>query len=123
LPDMKLPIQYALSYPNRLSSRFPRFDFMKYPTLSFEKPDTNTFRCLPLAFEALRQGGNMSCILNAANEVVVRAFLHDQVAFTAIPDILEKAMQRIAFIGKPSYADYVETDQETRLLTSGIIGH
>ena len=122
LPDMKLPIQYALSYPNRLPSRFPRFDFMQYPSLTFEKPDTSTFRCLPLAFEALKQGGNMSCILNAANEVVVRAFLQDKVAFTAIPDILEKAMQQIAFIGKPSYSDYVETDQETRLLTTGIIG-
>lgn len=123
LPDMKLPIQYALTYPHRLPSRFPRFDFMKYPALTFEKPDLETFRCLPLAFEALRQGGNMSCILNAANEVVVRAFLHDKIAFTAIPDILEKAMQQITFIGKPSYSDYVETDQETRNLTTGIIGY
>jgi 1-deoxy-D-xylulose-5-phosphate reductoisomerase len=123
LPDMKLPIQYALTYPHRLPSQFPRFDFMKYPSLTFEKPDIETFRCLPLAFEALRQGGNMSCILNAANEVVVRAFLHDKIAFTAIPDILEKAMQRITFIGKPSYSDYVETDQETRNLTTGIIGY
>ena len=121
LPDMKLPIQYALSYPQRLPSDFPRFDFMKYPNLSFEKPDTQTFRCLPLAFEALKIGGNMSCILNAANEVVVKAFLQDRISFTAIPDILEKAMQTISFISKPSYADYVETDEETRALTHGII--
>ncbi|MFI5148517.1 MAG: 1-deoxy-D-xylulose-5-phosphate reductoisomerase [Bacteroidia bacterium] len=121
LPDMKLPIQYALTYPKRLPSRFPRFDFLKYPNLTFEKPDTQTFRCLPLAFEALKQGGNMSCILNAANEVVVRAFLHDKVAFNSIPDILEKAMQQIAFIDKPSYSDYIETDQETRLLTTAMI--
>jgi 1-deoxy-D-xylulose-5-phosphate reductoisomerase len=121
LPDMKLPIQYALAYPNRLHSDFPRFDFMQYPSLTFEKPDTQTFRCLPLAFEALRQGGNMSCILNAANEVVVKAFLSDRIDFNAIPEIIEKAMTRVAFVAKPDYSDYVETDKETRALTKGFI--
>jgi 1-deoxy-D-xylulose-5-phosphate reductoisomerase len=121
LPDMKLPIQYALAYPNRLRSDFPRFDFMKYPSLTFEKPDTETFRCLPLAFEALRKGGNMSCILNAANEVVVKAFLQDRVTFQAIPDIIEKAMQKANFIARPTYTDYVESDQETRRLAAEFI--
>jgi 1-deoxy-D-xylulose-5-phosphate reductoisomerase len=122
LPDMKLPIQYALGYPQRLRSSFPRFDFMNYPSLTFEKPDNTTFRCLPLAFEALRIGGNMSCILNAANEVVVKAFLQDKIGFNAIPEIIEKAMSRVAFIGNPVYADYVESDKEARNLTAGFIG-
>lgn len=121
LPDMKLPIQYALAYPKRLKSDFPRFDFLQYPSLTFEKPDTDTFRCLSLAFEALNRGGNMSCILNAANEVVVAAFLKDRIGFNAIPEIIEKAMARVAFVPKPLYADYVETDQETRAITAGMI--
>ncbi len=121
LPDMKLPIQYALAYPYRLKNDFPRFNFMDYPQLTFEKPDTSTFRCLPLAFEALHRGGNMSCILNAANEVVVGAFLKDTIGFNAIPDIIEKAMSKVSFIPTPGYADYVETDQETRALTSALL--
>jgi 1-deoxy-D-xylulose-5-phosphate reductoisomerase len=118
LPDMKLPIQYALAYPERLRSAFPRFDFMKYPSLTFEKPDTDTFRCLPLAFEALRKGGNMACILNAANEVVVKAFLQEKIAFSAIPDLIEKAMAKATFIFAPEYEDYMESDLETRRITA-----
>ncbi len=114
LPDMKLPIQYAFSYPNRVSSHFERFDFMKYPQLTFEKPDTATFRCLPLAYEALKQSGNAACILNAANEEAVHAFLSDKIGFLQIPDLIEKCMQNVAFIKEPTYEDYVATDTETR---------
>jgi len=121
LPDMKLPIQYALSYPNRLKSDFPRFDFTKFPSLTFEKPDTQTFRCLPLAFEALRKGGNMSCILNAANEVVVKAFLADRISINEIPEIIEKSMNKVTFVAKPNYSDYIESDKEARLLAQELI--
>jgi 1-deoxy-D-xylulose-5-phosphate reductoisomerase len=123
LPDMKLPIQYALAYPHRLHSDFPRFDFLNYPSLTFEKPDTETFRCLPLAFEALHRGGNMSCILNAANEAVVGAFLKDRISFNAIPEIIEKAMGKASFVAKPTYSDYMATDLETRTLTEEFIGN
>jgi 1-deoxy-D-xylulose-5-phosphate reductoisomerase len=114
LPDMKLPIQYAIGYPKRMKSDFPRFNFLNYPALTFEQADTKTFRNLELAFTAMRQGGNMPCILNAANEVAVAAFLKDQIGFLAMSDLIESCMQRIAFIAKPSYADYVQTDAETR---------
>lgn len=114
LPDMKLPIQYALGYPQRIKSDFRRFDFINYPSLTFEKPDTDTFRNLALATEAMRLGGNMPCIINAANEMAVAAFLLDQIEFLKIPDMIEKCMQHISFIGQPSYEDYVETDSETR---------
>lgn len=114
LPDMKLPIQYAIAYPQRIKNNFPRFDFLNYPQLTFEKADPETFTNLSLAFEAMRQGGNMPCILNAANEIAVEAFLADQVSFTGMSDLIQKAMQRIAFIQKPDYANYVETDAETR---------
>ena len=95
LPDMKLPIQFALSYPQRLKSDFPRFNFLDYPQLTFEVPDVINFRNLVLAREALSQGGNMTCILNAANEIVVDAFLNDKISFLAMPDIIEKTMQTI----------------------------
>lgn len=114
LPDMKLPIQYAIGYPKRMKSDFPRFNFLNYPALTFEQADTKTFRNLELAYTAMRQGGNMPCILNAANEVAVAAFLKDQIGFLAMSDLIESCMQRIAFIAKPSYADYVQTDAETR---------
>ncbi len=114
LPDMKLPIQYALGYPQRLKSDFKRFDFANYPSLTFEKPDTETFRNLALATEAMKRGGNMPCIINAANEMAVAAFLRDQIEFLRIPDMIENCMQKISFIIKPSYEDYVETDYETR---------
>ena len=115
LPDMKLPIQYALTYPERYASDFPRFDFSKYPALTFEQPDTKTFRNLALAFNALREGGNIPCVLNAANEVVVAAFLEDRVGFLEMSDVVEHCMAKIAFIKEPSYEDYVNTDKETRI--------
>ena len=121
LPDMKLPIQYALGYPNRLKSDFPRFSFLDYPTLTFEQPDGDTFRNLPLAFESLRQGGNMPCILNAANEVAVDAFLNDKIKFLQIAEIVEACMGKVDFIAKPGYDDYVASDKETRIRAQEMI--
>lgn len=115
LPDMRLPIQYAISYPNRLKSDFPRFNFADYAKLTFEEPDIKTFRSLALAYEALNKGGNMPCILNASNEVVVNAFLKDQIRFVEMPDVIEKMMSIMSFIKTPTYDDYVNTDKETRL--------
>ncbi len=114
LPDMKLPIQYALGFPKRLKSDFPRFDFINYPNLTFEKPDLETFRNLGFAFEALKKSGNMPCILNAANEVAVDAFLKDKVGFLEMSDIIEFCMQTVSFIEKPTVEDYIETDKSTR---------
>ena len=121
LPDMKLPIQFALGYPNRLRSDFPRFNFINYPQLTFEQPDSQTFRNLALAFEAMKMGGNMPCILNAANEIAVDAFLKDKVSFLGMSDVIEQSMQRVAFIKKPNYNDYVATDAETRVLSLEMI--
>jgi len=121
LPDMKLPIMYALSYPYRLKSDFPRFNFVDFPELTFEKPDTENFRNLSLAYEALKQGGNMPCILNAANEVVVNAFLHDKIGFLQMPEIIEKCMTSAYFIKKPTFADYLQTDREVRLMANKIL--
>jgi 1-deoxy-D-xylulose-5-phosphate reductoisomerase len=115
LPDMRLPIQFALGYPNRLKSNFPRFDFARYPALTFEKPDTETFRNLALAYEALHRGGNQPCVLNAANEVAVAAFLKDEVGFLEMSEVVEKCLQSIDFVAHPAYEDYVQTDQETRV--------
>ena len=115
LPDMRLPIQFALTYPDRLKSDFPRFDFRNYPSLNFEKPDMETFRNLALAFEALHKGGNMPCVLNAANEVVVAEFLKDRVGFLEMSAIVEQCLHKMAYIKSPSYEDYVETDKETRI--------
>lgn len=115
LPDMKLPIQYALAYPHRIDADFPRFDFLNYPNLTFEKPDLETFRNLELAYEAMNKGGNMPCILNAANEVVVAAFLRDQIGFLEMSDVIAECMQKVAFMSQPSYDDYVVTDKETRI--------
>jgi 1-deoxy-D-xylulose-5-phosphate reductoisomerase len=114
LPDMRLPIQYALAYPNRIKSDFPRFDFMKYPNLTFEQPDKKTFRNLDLAYQAMERGGNMACIVNAANEVAVEFFLQDKITFLQISDLIETAMQKTTFIAKPSLDDYIATDLETR---------
>ena len=121
LPDMKLPIQYALGYPQRLKSDFPRFSFMDYPQLTFEQPDLKTFRNLQLAFDAMEKGGNMPCILNAANEVAVSAFLHDAAGFLQMSDIIESCMAKVAYIANPSYEDYVETDRETRVRAAELI--
>jgi len=115
LPDMRLPIQFALSYPDRLKSDFQRFDFSNYPALTFEKPDTETFRNLALAFEAIHQAGNMPCILNAANEVAVAEFLRDRVGFLEMSDIVEQCMKKMDYIRNPVYEDYVNTDKETRI--------
>ena len=114
LPDMRLPIQFALSYPDRLKSAFPRFDFAHYPALNFEKPDTETFRNLALAFDALARGGNMPCVLNAANEVAVAEFLKDRVGFLEMSAVVEHCLGKMAYIKNPTYEDYVETDRETR---------
>lgn len=118
LPDMRLPIQFALGYPNRMPSDFPRFSFLDYPTLTFEKPDQETFRNLQLAFDALHQGGNAPCIINAANEVAVDAFLHDQIGFLEISEIIESCLAKATFVQHPTYDDYVHTDDETRQLAS-----
>jgi 1-deoxy-D-xylulose-5-phosphate reductoisomerase len=115
LPDMRLPIQFALTYPDRLKSNFPRFDFASYPTLTFEKPDLETFRNLALAYEALNRGGNMPCVLNAANEVAVAEFLKDNIGFLEMSDLVERCMAKMDYIKSPSYEDYVYTDKETRL--------
>ncbi|PKQ70537.1 1-deoxy-D-xylulose-5-phosphate reductoisomerase [Raineya orbicola] len=114
LPDMKLPIQYALAFPNRISSNFPRFDFAKYPHLTFEQPDTHTFRNLTLAYEALAMGGNAPCILNAANEIAVADFLAEKISFLEITDYIEKSLQNVDFIAKPTLEDLLETDKLTR---------
>lgn len=114
LPDMKLPIQYALAFPYRISSNFPRFDFTKYPHLTFEQPDTHTFRNLTLAYEALAMGGNAPCILNAANEVAVADFLAEKIGFLDITDYIEKSLQKVDFIAKPTLEDLIETDKITR---------
>lgn len=114
LPDMRVPIQFAIAYPNRLKSNFPRFDFAQYPALSFEKPDLETFRNLGFAFEALKQKGNMACIVNAANEIAVEAFLKDKISFLGMSDLIETSMQKVSFIKNPSLEDYIQTDKETR---------
>ncbi|WP_394802202.1 1-deoxy-D-xylulose-5-phosphate reductoisomerase [Roseivirga pacifica] len=116
LPDMKLPIQFAMTYPARLKTDFPRFNFMDYPELTFEAPDLETFRNLALSFEAMDKGGNMPCILNAANEVAVARFLKDEIGFLEMSDLVAHCMQKISFLQQPTYEDYVQTDEETRIL-------
>jgi len=117
LPDMKLPIQYAFTYPDRIKTDFPRLDFGRYNELTFEKPDTGRFRNLALAYRAMEKGGNMPCIINAANEIVVAAFLKDKTGFLQMSDIIETVMQKATFIQKPNYEDYVMTDAQVRELT------
>ena len=121
LPDMKVPIQYALNYPHRLPSGYKRFNFLDYPKLTFEQPDPKIFRNLALAFDALNQGGNLPCILNASNEVVVQAFLREKIRFVEMTEIIEESMQRVSFIKNPLLDDYIQTDKETRLLTASLI--
>jgi len=121
LPDMKLPIQYALGYPYRLKSDINRFSFLDYPQLTFEQADTKVFRSLALAYEALRKGGNMPCIMNAANEVVVAAFLEEKIIFLEMPTVIERCMRKVPFVGKPTLDDYIATDQETRSFAKSII--
>lgn len=114
MPDMRLPIQYAFSYPRRVHASLPRLDFRTCTSLTFEQPDPDRFRNLALAYEALHQGGNMPCIVNAANEVCVQAFLNDRVSFLGMSDVIERVMQSVPFVRKPSYEDYVATDAEAR---------
>ncbi len=121
LPDMRLPIQFALSYPERLKSDFPRFDFANFPALTFEKPDTETFRNLALAFEALGRGGNMPCVLNAANEVAVAEFLSDRIGFLEMSDVVEHCLAKMNYITNPTLEDYVSTDRETRIKAKELI--
>jgi len=121
LPDMRLPIQYALGYPKRFKSDFPRFDFLKYPELTFEKADRDVFKNLDLAYYSLKKGGNMPCVLNASNEIAVEAFLQDQISFLQISDIVETCLEKSSFISTPVYDDYVETDIETRVKAKEII--
>ena len=118
LPDMKLPIQYAMAYPDRLPNKFERFNFLDYPNLTFEQPDLKTFRNLQLAYDALEKGGNAACILNAANEVVVEAFLKEQVGFLQMPEIIEDTLQRCTFVERPSLEDYIASDAEARRITT-----
>jgi len=113
-PDMKLPIQFALSYPDRLKSDFPRFDFVDYPSLTFEKPDLETFQNLSLAFESMNRGGNAPCILNAANEIAVEAFLKEQIGFLEMSDLVSSCLQNCTFVASPNLEDYFSTDSETR---------
>jgi 1-deoxy-D-xylulose-5-phosphate reductoisomerase len=121
LPDMRIPIQFALSYPHRLKSDFERFDFTKYPQLTFEQPDLKTFRNLQLAFDALAKGGNAPCILNAANEIAVAAFLNQEVGFLEMSDLIGESLVQTEFILNPTLEDYVETDRRAREITEKLI--
>ncbi len=121
VPDMKLPIQYAMAYPNRVENDFKRFNFLDYPTLTFEQADTKTFRNLALAFEALQQAGNMPCIINAANEVVVAEFLKEEIGFLQMSEVIETCMAKVNYIKEPSLADYFETDKQTRIFAKHLV--
>ncbi len=121
LPDMKLPIQYALAFPQRITSNFPRYDFRKPNTLSFEEPDLRTFRNLVLATEALHKGGNMPCVLNAANEVAVYAFLRNRIGFLDMTEVVEQALTKATFIEKPTLQQYYESDGEARTFAASLI--
>jgi 1-deoxy-D-xylulose-5-phosphate reductoisomerase len=120
-PDMRLPIQYALSFPERLASDFPRADLFSLGSLTFEEPDLNRFPNLALAYEAMRRGGNMPCVLNAANEVVNLAFREGRCGFLQMSDIIAETMNKAAFLQKPSYEDYVATDKEARIIAESLL--
>ncbi len=122
LPDMRLPIQYALTYPERNKSDFERFNFMDYPSLTFEKPDLESFRNLAIAFNAMKKGGNMPCIINAANEIVVDAFLQNKIGFLKMSDVIEETMEKATFISKPTFENYLDSDKEARKIAQSIIG-
>ena len=121
LPDMKLPIQYALSYPDRWPSDFKRMDFYNQQALTFEAPDINKFKCLALAYRALNKGGNMPAIMNAANEVAVDAFLKEKISFLGIADLIEKTMDSTNFVAKPTYQDYIDSDRAAREFAKSIV--
>jgi 1-deoxy-D-xylulose-5-phosphate reductoisomerase len=117
LPDMKLPIQYAFGFPKRLNSDFPRFNFANYPSLNFEKPDLETFSCLQIAFDAMKRGGNIPCVMNAANEIAVQAFLEEKIGFLQIADVVSETIAKCSFIANPVFEDYVKSDAEARRLS------
>jgi 1-deoxy-D-xylulose-5-phosphate reductoisomerase len=121
LPDMKLPIQYAMAFPNRIPNDFPRYDFKKVNTLTFEEPDLKTFRNLALAIDALNKGGNLPCVLNAANEIAVWAFLRNRIGFLDMTDVIEKTMNYVPFIQEPTLDEYLETDGEARNYAASLI--
>jgi 1-deoxy-D-xylulose-5-phosphate reductoisomerase len=121
LPDMKLPIQYALGYPNRLVSDFPRFDFTKFPQLTFETADEETFRCLALARWAMEKGGNLPCVMNAANEIAVAAFLRDEIGFLQIAEVIEDTMNQVSFEAQPDITAYQDSDEAARRITTQLI--
>lgn len=121
LPDMRIPIQFALSFPHRLKNDFERFDFMNYPQLTFEQPDLKTFRNLQLAFDALVKGGNAPCILNASNEIAVAAFLNKEVGFLEMSDLIAETLVKAHFIARPGLEDYIATDRESREITTQLI--
>lgn len=121
LPDMRVPIQYALTYPERIKSDFKSIDFLQFSNLTFEKPDLNVFRNLSFAYEAIKKGGNMPCILNAANEIAVEGFLEDKISYLTMGDVLEQAMQKVSFIESPLLDDYFETDAEARKIATELI--
>ncbi len=121
LPDMKLPIQYALAFPQRIDNNFPRYDFRKPNTLTFDEPDTKTFRNLALAIDALHKGGNLPCILNAANEIAVYAFLRNRIGFLDMTEVVEQTMQKMPFIEKPTLEEYFESDGEARSFAASLI--
>jgi 1-deoxy-D-xylulose-5-phosphate reductoisomerase len=121
LPDMKLPIQYAMAFPGRIKNDFPRLNFRKYPNLSFEEPDVKTFRNLALAMEALNKAGNMPCVLNAANEIAVWAFLRNRIGFLDMTALVEKTMENVTYIEKPTLQEYFESDGEARNFAASLI--
>ena len=121
LPDMRIPIQFALSYPDRLKSNFERFNFANYPQLTFEQPDVKTFRNLQLAYDALAAGGNAPCILNAANEIAVAAFLNRQIGFLEMSDLIEETLNQATFLAQPQLEDYIESDRQARELSENLL--
>jgi len=121
MPDMKLPIQYALAFPQRIQNNYPRFDFKKMNTLTFEEPDIRTFRNLALSIEALNKGGNLPCVMNAANEIAVYAFLRNRIGFLEMTDLIEKTMEHVSFIDKPTLDEYIESDGEARSFAADTI--
>ncbi|MDR2410518.1 MAG: 1-deoxy-D-xylulose-5-phosphate reductoisomerase [Bacteroidales bacterium] len=123
LPDMRLPIQYALSYPRRLKNSYKRFSFSDYPSLTFFPPDTDTFRCLPIAYSAIERGGNIPCCMSSANEIAVEAFLSGRLPFLQIAEIVEKTIQQISFVERPSIEDCLSTDIESRLIAKTLIAN
>lgn len=122
LPDMKLPIQFAIGYPTRLKSDSPRFNFMNFPMLTFEAPDAEAFQCLKLASTAMEKGGNLPCIMNAANEIAVQAFLKEKIKFTGIPTLIADVMNKVKWVANPGIEDYFATDEEARSIATELAG-